>query len=513
MRCMLHSAGLGPEYWSYALLHATYMKNRLPHQALNNKTPFELYTSKTPDLSSLRVFGCQVYVRDSQKRKAKLDSNVRHGIYLGHTATPKNIHYRDHKTGFFKTGTHVIYDEAHMTLAREKIPPAAVALQNLGYNNEGSHGNKRGDQFLHVQLLSRNATMPSKGTVDSAGLDIFSAVDIIVKPHDSTIVPTDIAVQCPRGTYFRLATRSSFAAKGLDCKGGVIDPDYRGNIKIILRNDSDTPYQINQGSKIVQGIVEKFSNTIPVETHQLDSTKRNEAGFGSTDTTTEKVVPVIKMVDAFPRSDTPNNSAEPTRVLDYPMELPYNIYFSTDPYNNHLTHSVSTSGTHKTLGLDLRCDDLTGRLQLSICIPGTPAARITKWRSQLQKSSILTVDGKHVSTILDVENAVKEAQTKQVATIDIDFGTIDKVPLHPSYGVPQLHFDQLNVIAHHLHDMNGFTCPDCTNADATSCPQVIAKAASSPRFTRRILQQHQDWNMWEKAEYKMHDDYEQQEKI
>ncbi len=216
--------------------------------------------------------------------------------------------------------------------------------------------------FLHVQLLTTKAKMPSKGTVDSAGLAIFSAVDIIVKPRDITIVPTDIAIQCPKGTYFRLATRSSFAAKNLDCKGGVIDPDYRGNIKVILRNDSDTPYQINHGSKIAQGIVEKFTNTIPVETHQLDRTKYNESGFGSTDTTTEKVVPIIKMVDVFPGSDTPNNSTEPTCVLDPPIKLPYNIYFSTDPYNNHITHSLSTSDTHTTLRLDLCCDDLTCQL-------------------------------------------------------------------------------------------------------------------------------------------------------
>ena len=114
------------------------------------------------------------------------------------------------------------------------------------------------------------------------------------------------------------------------------------------------------------------------------------------------------MVDAFPRSDTPTNIAKSTLVLDYPMELPYSIYFSTDPYNNHLTHFMSTFGTQKILGLALRCDDLTGRLQLSTYIPGTLATRIKKGCSQLQKSSILKVDGKPVPTILEVENAVKD---------------------------------------------------------------------------------------------------------
>ena len=94
------------------------------------------------------------------------------------------------------------------------------------YNNKGSHGNKHGDEKLHIQFLSTNPTMPSRGTVDSAGLDLFSAVVIIVNPHNISIVPTDIAIQCPNGTYFRVATRSSFAAQGFDFKGRAIDTDY-----------------------------------------------------------------------------------------------------------------------------------------------------------------------------------------------------------------------------------------------------------------------------------------------
>ena len=134
----MHSANLGPQYWSYALVHATYVNNRLPHSHLEYKTPYEVYTNEVPNLKHFRVFGCRVYAKDSQKRKFKLDSDVNQGIYLGHAATLKNIYYRDEKTGIVKPTTYMIYDEAHMTLAREKVPPAAVALQNLGYafNNE-----------------------------------------------------------------------------------------------------------------------------------------------------------------------------------------------------------------------------------------------------------------------------------------------------------------------------------------------------------------------------------------
>ena len=78
------------------------------------------------------------------------------------------------------------------------------------------------------------------------------------------------------------------------------------------------------------------------------------------------------MDDAFHESDTPNNIAKSRRVLDSPMELPYNVHFSTDPCNNHLTHSVSTFSTQKTLGSDLCCNDLTGILQLFTYLPCNP---------------------------------------------------------------------------------------------------------------------------------------------
>ena len=113
---------------------------------------------------------------------------------MGHTATPKIIYYRDDKTGTFKTTTHVVYDEAYMTLAREKVPPEAIALQNLGYANEGSKGNKRGDPYLHVQLLSKDAKLPTKGTAHSVGLDLYSAAEVVLSPQAITIVPTDIAI-------------------------------------------------------------------------------------------------------------------------------------------------------------------------------------------------------------------------------------------------------------------------------------------------------------------------------
>ena len=439
------------------------------------------------------------------RKKAKLDGDVNHDIYLGNTATSKIIHYRDHKSGTCKTGMHVAFDEAHITLARELVPPAAIALQNLGYNNEPSRGNRRGDSFLHVQLLSESAKLPTRGTQDSAGLDLFSAVDTVLPPKSITVIPTDIAIQCPKGTYMRIATRSSLALKGLDCRAGVIDPDYRGNINIIMRNDTETSVQINQGSKIAQGIIENYTPTIPVENTSLNSTERQDAGFGSTNEPQEVVAPVVRSMKV-----QPNKTSNEPVISDIPIELPYNIFFSTDPYNNHLKHTVNITGIHKTLGMELKKDVYTGRLQLQACTPGTPVARIPKWRSQLVNSTVLKVNDVPVTTIPEVEQIIKNMRINKESKVTIIFGTVDKVPIHPSYGVPQIHFDQLNVIANHLHELKGNQLPDCNNGHTSTSIPTISKAQSTPRFTRRFLKQQKDWDEWLNAEFKQHDDYEQQ---
>ena len=75
MRCMLYSSELGPEYWSYALAHAVYIENWLFHASLNI-TPFQVFTSKRPNLSRLQIFGSRVYAKKSGDRPAKLDQHA-----------------------------------------------------------------------------------------------------------------------------------------------------------------------------------------------------------------------------------------------------------------------------------------------------------------------------------------------------------------------------------------------------------------------------------------------------
>ena len=134
IRCLLHSAGMSSKFWNYALLHAVYLKNRMPHKTLGNTTtPYEMISKKKPDLSHLRVFGCRVYVRKPGKRKYKLDLNYYRGVFLGYTATADNIYYYDIDSDNIKIAKHVTYDEAGMTLSKMDLSPGVHALQMVGY--------------------------------------------------------------------------------------------------------------------------------------------------------------------------------------------------------------------------------------------------------------------------------------------------------------------------------------------------------------------------------------------
>ena len=91
-------------------------------------------TKIKPDLSNLRTFGCRIFARKPGKRRAKLDNNSTNGIFLGYTSSNKNVYYLDDKTSNVKMGTHALFDKAHFTVPKDKVPLLAQTLQILGYH-------------------------------------------------------------------------------------------------------------------------------------------------------------------------------------------------------------------------------------------------------------------------------------------------------------------------------------------------------------------------------------------
>ena len=130
--------------------------------------------------------------------------------------------------------------------------------------------------------LSANATIPTRGSIHSAGLDLYSAYDYSVEPQSRTLVKTDLRVNLPVGCYGRIAPRSGLAYHHfIEIGAGVIDYDYTGNLCVLIFNFGDTTFEINRGDRIAQLICEKIEHPLIIETSKFTNTIRSNRGFGS----------------------------------------------------------------------------------------------------------------------------------------------------------------------------------------------------------------------------------------
>lgn len=141
------------------------------------------------------------------------------------------------------------------------------------------------EQSLRVFLRSESATLPTRGSVLSAGYDIYASEEAIIPAQGQGLVGTDISVAVPIGTYGRVAPRSGLAVKhGISTGAGVIDADYRGEVKVVLFNHSQKDFTIQKGDRIAQLVLEKIvmAEIKQITAEELDTTVRGEGGFGST---------------------------------------------------------------------------------------------------------------------------------------------------------------------------------------------------------------------------------------
>lgn len=138
-------------------------------------------------------------------------------------------------------------------------------------------------ELLNFKRLDPRATLPTRGSRASAGLDLYSIEAVTLEPGHRAIVRTGLAVAIPAGFYGRLAPRSGLATKkGLDVLAGVIDADYRGEIGCLLHNTGAENIELAENSKICQLIIEKIITPQAAWADKLDDTERGRGGFGST---------------------------------------------------------------------------------------------------------------------------------------------------------------------------------------------------------------------------------------
>jgi len=140
--------------------------------------------------------------------------------------------------------------------------------------------------ILHVINRSKHP-LPHYATELSAGLDLRANIDspIELKPLQRALVPTGLYMALDKGYEAQIRPRSGMAFKhGITVLNspGTIDADYRGEIKVLLVNVSDTAFTIEDGERIAQMVIAKHEQITWNEVDNLEETQRGEGGFGST---------------------------------------------------------------------------------------------------------------------------------------------------------------------------------------------------------------------------------------
>jgi deoxyuridine 5'-triphosphate nucleotidohydrolase len=562
MRCILHAAGLGPEFWSYALIYSTYVKNRIYHHSIKS-TPYMKFTGTKPDLTNLRIFGSKIFSKKPGKRPYKLDRHSDTGLFLGYTATDRNVIYFDTSTARIKTATYVIFDEAHFTTDAGKAPLAAQTLQRLGYYVKEDYIDDiiQSQQDVHldlqVQQLTETSTMPVRATPGSIGYDIcYDGPDKTIDAGKHMYFNTGIAIQCPTGTYARIAPRSGLTVKNnITTLAGVIDPDYRGEIKVILHNFGHEQQIIKQNQKIAQLILEKAATPETTSVTSLTRTERGQQGFGSTDKVQTRPIhtnvhnksknislPSPRMIpqQQIPFTTSTAAAAKLNADLNIAFDVPYHMHLSTNPYDNHTSRDIFIKSTDKdpTLGMVIEMCPKRNLPRLIECKKGSSSIRIQRWKRELRNGYITTVNGQAIKTIQDIILSIHNARTSKAKSVNIGFSTMNKQAIQPQYGIPQLYHDQMNIIGKHLWDMKHGINTENNEVEIPFIQETILrkitknakkigknklwtmitklprwrvlKALKSRKLTRRILKERSDWLDWKKSEFKQLDQYKAQ---
>ena len=142
---------------------------------------------------------------------------------------------------------------------------------------------------MEVKIINKSDNqLPAYETIHSAGMDLRAYLPegpIVLKPMQRTLVPTGLFMEIPEGYEGQVRPRSGLAIKnGITVLNtpGTIDADYRGEVKIILINLSDTDFTINSGERVAQIVFAKCEQMEVVNVETLSETERGEGGFGHT---------------------------------------------------------------------------------------------------------------------------------------------------------------------------------------------------------------------------------------
>ena len=135
---------------------------------------------------------------------------------------------------------------------------------------------------MEIVLMNDDAIIPTRVSKRSAGLDLYSSIDVNIEVSSINKINTGIKTSLPENSYGPIRDKSSLAAKVLFTLGGVIDSDYTGEIILIMTSLIE-PIKIKKGQKIAQLIISNIMYPEIKKVKYLKKTKRNNKGFGEMD--------------------------------------------------------------------------------------------------------------------------------------------------------------------------------------------------------------------------------------
>ena len=139
-----------------------------------------------------------------------------------------------------------------------------------------------------VKIVNRSGhSLPTYETTQAAGMDVHARLEapVTLMPMERALIPTGLRIALPEGYECQMRPRSGLALKSgitLVNTPGTVDADYRGEIGAILINLSDKPFTINDGERICQMVVTRYSQVEWEPAEQLEATRRGDGGFGHT---------------------------------------------------------------------------------------------------------------------------------------------------------------------------------------------------------------------------------------
>jgi dUTP pyrophosphatase len=131
--------------------------------------------------------------------------------------------------------------------------------------------------------VGRGGSLPEYSSAGAAGADLRASEAVEIPPGTRAAVPTDVRLQIPPGHVGLVWPRSGLAVRhGIDTLAGVIDSDYRGEVRVVLVNHGEAPFRVAPGDRVAQLLIQRVERAAFVAVPTIEETSRGDGGFGST---------------------------------------------------------------------------------------------------------------------------------------------------------------------------------------------------------------------------------------